>query len=128
MDAEAALADLTGIAAWIESAAIVGPDGASLAVTGTRGDALAGAATGLLATAARVRPARTVAELEVSLPAGSVYIVRAEAATIAAATVPGAVSALVLYDLKAALRSLGAAKPPAKRRRTTKKQAVDVDA
>lgn len=127
MDAEAALADLTGIAAWIESAAIVGPDGASLAVTGPRGDALAHAVTGLLATAARIRPARTVAELEVSLPAGSVYVVRSEAATITAATAPGAVSALVLYDLKAALRSL-AAKQPAKRRRKPRKKAVDVEA
>lgn len=125
MDAEAALADLTGIAAWIESAAIVGADGAPLAVTGPRGDALARATAGLLETAARVRPARTVAELEVALPGGSVHIVRAETATIVAATLPGAVSALVLYDLKAALRSLAPAKP--KRRRTTKKKAADVE-
>ena len=125
MDADAALADLTGIAAWIESAAIVGPDGTPLAVSGPRGDALAGAAVGLLETASRVRPARTVAELEVALPTGSVHVVRTETATIAAVTLRGAVSALVLYDLKATLRSLAPPKP--KRRRTTKKKAADAE-
>ena len=82
----------------------------------------------LAARAERLRRAgiHTVAELEVALPGGSVHVVRAETATIAAATLPGAVSALVLYDLKAALRSLAPAKP--KRRRTTKKKAADAEA
>lgn len=126
MDADAALAELTGIAAWIESAAIVGADGAPLATTGPRGEALAAAVARLVDVAGRVRPARTVARLEVALPGGSVHLVRGEIATIAAATLPGAVAALVGYDLETALRSLAAAKP--KRRRTTKRKSADVEA
>jgi hypothetical protein len=126
MDAEAALAELTGVAAWVDSAAIVAAGGEPLAATGPRGDALARAAAGLIETASRVRPARTVAELEVALATGSVHIVRGESATIAAVTLPGAVAPLVRYDLQAALRAIAPAKP--KRRRPAKKKAADVEA
>ncbi len=53
---------------------------------------------------------RTLTQLEVALHEGSIFVVRDGELAIAATTTPSPTAGLVLYDLRACLRSLA---PPA---------------
>ena len=129
----AALADLIEISSQIETAALFRPDGATLAST-FADDALAQrlveSARELLeqATVAPGGDGRTLTQLEVALREGSVFVVREAELVLAATTTASPTAGLVLYDLRACLRSL--APPPAEasvppRCRRTKKKTAD---
>ena len=110
MDAAGALEDLTELSTQIEAAVIWRGDGEVEASTLSAGGAarLAGIAHELLTAAARIQAAqgRALAQLEAATGSGSVFVVREEARTIAATTRPEPTSGLVLYDLRACLRSI----------------------
>jgi predicted regulator of Ras-like GTPase activity (Roadblock/LC7/MglB family) len=104
-----ALAELTELSSQVADAAILGESGFVLVSTGTpeRGEELARVAAELLAAAAEVRPdGPPVTRLEVSLEAGSVFVVREGGRTAVATTVPEPTAGLVVYDLRTALRRL----------------------
>jgi predicted regulator of Ras-like GTPase activity (Roadblock/LC7/MglB family) len=104
-----ALAELTELSSQVEDAAILGESGFVLVSTGTpeRGEELARVAAELLAAAGDVRPdGPPVTRLEVSLEAGSVFVVREGGRTAVATTVPEPTAGLVVYDLRTALRRL----------------------
>jgi predicted regulator of Ras-like GTPase activity (Roadblock/LC7/MglB family) len=118
MDAAAALAELAELSAQVEAAAVL-RDGAVEATVGNAGlaDRVARAADGLLAAAEAVRPGGPEIErIEIVLPDGGVFVVRAGARTVVAATVPEPTAGLVLYDLRTCLRRI-VDKPAPKRRR-----------
>jgi predicted regulator of Ras-like GTPase activity (Roadblock/LC7/MglB family) len=127
----AALADLSEISSQIEAAAVFRTDGPTLASTfahDSLSERLVGRARELLVVAA-ASPAgadRTLTQLEVALHEGSIFVVRDGELAIAATTTPSPTAGLVLYDLRACLRSLA---PPAekaaapRRPRGTKKTA-----
>ena len=128
MDAAAALADLTEISSQVETAAVFGSDGSTLASTFADDDAaarLVGAARELLAAAAEVATGtgRELTQLEVGLQEGSVFVVRDGELAIAATTAARPTAGLVLYDLRTCLRALAPAKPAAKKRRAPRKTA-----
>ncbi len=128
MDAAAALADLTELSSQIETAAVLGSDGAVLASTfadGALAERLAGSARELLAAAGEhaAGAQRELTQLEVALPEGSVFVVRDGGFAIAATTTPKPTAGLVLYDLRTCLRSLAPAKAAAKPRRRARKTA-----
>ena len=111
MDPWRALDDLQELSTEIETALILGADGGVLA--STVGDAERSREIGritraLLATAddVRHRPELAVAQLEIALRAGSVFVVREGERAIVATTGPEPTTGLVLYDLSACLRSL----------------------
>ena len=125
MDPNEALAELTELSAQVEDAAILGESGFVLASTGTpeRGEQLAQAAAELLDAAGGVRGAGEVARVEVSLPEGSIFVVREGGRAAVATTVARPTAGLVVYDLRTALGRLAESeskpKPkPARRRRT----------
>lgn len=127
MDPAAALADLTEISSQIESAAVIGEDGSTLAVTVAgeeRAQRLARTGIELLEGAAGLGTAsgRTPVHVEAKLPEGSVFVLREGSHRIVATTVPEPTSGLVLYDLRACLRSL--AEPPPRKRRARKKESA----
>lgn len=120
MDAAAALADLTEISSQVETAVLLDADGTVLASTlgdPARSERLARTALDLLAAApaALGGETRTVAQLEVALTSGSVFVATEDGRSIVATTAASPTSGLVLYDLRACLRSLD---PPAKPKRT----------
>jgi predicted regulator of Ras-like GTPase activity (Roadblock/LC7/MglB family) len=118
MDAAAALAELAELSAQVEAAAVL-RDGAVEATVGNAdlADRVARAADGLLAAAEAVRPGGPEIErIEIVLPDGGVFVVRAGARTVVAATVPEPTAGLVLYDLRTCLRRI-VDKPAPKRRR-----------
>ena len=131
MKADAALADLTEISSQIETAAVFGTDGSVLASTfadEARATRLVGSARELLEAAAAVPggDGRTLTQLEVAVREGSVFVVREGELAIAATTAAGPTAGLVLYDLRACVRSLASPaddETPAPRRRRTKKTA-----
>ncbi len=110
MDADAALAELLELSSQIQTAAILGPDGAVEASThpdASRAERLARCGRELLDVAAGIRAdAAEVSRVEVSLPDGSVFAVRERDRTIVATTVPDPTSGLAVYDLRTALRRL----------------------
>ena len=117
-----ALADLTEISAQIEAAVVF--DREATVVTSTvdddRAGRLAGTALDLLRAAEEARPdgADELAQLDIAMQGGSVFIVRDGDRLIAATTLPEPTVGLVFYDLKSCLRSLGEdEKQPEKRRR-----------
>jgi predicted regulator of Ras-like GTPase activity (Roadblock/LC7/MglB family) len=128
VDAAGALADLTEISSQVEAAVVFDGDGTVLATTvpdGAPSERLVRAAMDLLAAAEEEQPTatpRTVAQLEVALRQGSIFVARDADRLIVARTSPDPASGLVFYDLKSCLRAL--AEPPAKpKRRRTKQQA-----
>jgi predicted regulator of Ras-like GTPase activity (Roadblock/LC7/MglB family) len=131
VDAAQALADLTEISSQIVHVAIVDGNGAVLASTlgdETRATRFAEGVAKLLeeADAARtVRGLASLVQLEAATLEGSVFIVRGPAgsSSIAAVTRPEPTVGLVFYDLKHCLRSVGAAKPPARAPRKKKADA-----
>jgi predicted regulator of Ras-like GTPase activity (Roadblock/LC7/MglB family) len=121
MDAAAALADLTEISPQVEAAVLLEADGAVLASTlgdEEAGNRLARTALDLLeaAPAALGGEQRTLEQLEVALPVGSVFVAREAGRGIVATTGPSPTSGLVLYDLRACLRSLDPPAPPKRTR------------
>jgi predicted regulator of Ras-like GTPase activity (Roadblock/LC7/MglB family) len=119
MDAEAALADLTEISSQIESAVVFAEDGSVLASTfesAERANGLAATARELFDAARQLqRGERELAQLEVSLREGGVYVVRDGGRAIAATAASGSPAGLVLYDLRACLRAIEDAVEPPKR-------------
>lgn len=126
-----ALADLTEISSQIESAVAFDREGTVLA--STVDDDLAGrlASTALeLLRAAEEQGAdgKELAQLDVALQDGSVFVVRDGDRLIAATTSPEPTAGLVFYDLKSCLRGLGAEPEKPKRaaaRRTTPRKKKD---
>ena len=125
MDAASALSDLSEISSQVETAVVL--DAAGVVAASTLDDAersarLAQTALDLLDAAdKRVETGgRAVIQLEVALREGSVFVARGEGRTIVATTSAEPTSALVLYDLKACLRSLTETPAKPKRRRATK--------
>jgi len=121
MDAAQALADLTEISSQVEAAVLFDETGevAGSTLDADGAAALARAAGELLAGASSPG-AGEVTQIEVSTPAGSVFVVRQGARRIAATTGPDPTTGLVFYDLKSCLRGSAAEVKP-KRRRAAKK-------
>jgi predicted regulator of Ras-like GTPase activity (Roadblock/LC7/MglB family) len=128
-----ALADLTEISSQIESAVVFDREGTVLASTvdDERAGRLASTALDLLRAAEEHgADGKELAQLDVALQDGSVFVVRDGDRLIAATTVPEPTAGLVFYDLKSCLRGLGEepAKPekpkraPARRATTRKKK------
>jgi predicted regulator of Ras-like GTPase activity (Roadblock/LC7/MglB family) len=123
MDAARALAELTDLSSQIDQAVIVDAKGGVLASTiGDVGRAarVAEAAVALGRAAEDSAPSRaSLAQVHATLADGSVFLVTDGARTIAAVTRPDPVAGLVLYDLKATLRSIGEPDPPAAKKKAT---------
>jgi predicted regulator of Ras-like GTPase activity (Roadblock/LC7/MglB family) len=111
-----ALADLTEISAQIEMAVVFDLEGTVLAATvdDERAGKLAGSALELLRAAEehRAEPGEELAQLDVVLQGGSVFLVRDGDRLIAATTAPEPTVGLVFYDLKSCLRGLGQDEKP----------------
>jgi hypothetical protein len=119
MDAAAALAELSELSAQVEAAAVL-REGAVEAAIGNpeQVERLVRAADGLLAAAAGLRPGGPeVDRVEVVLPEGGVFVVRAGGRTAVATTVPEPTAGLVLYDLRTCLRRIEADPAPKRRRK-----------
>jgi predicted regulator of Ras-like GTPase activity (Roadblock/LC7/MglB family) len=115
MDAQQALADLTEISSQIRVAVVFDEKGKVAGSTGGDGDALARAASELLATAEELRTGDSpLMQLEIATGNGSVFLVREGKTCIAATTGSDPTVGLVFYDLKSALRSVKKATPPKK--------------
>ncbi len=122
-----ALADLTEISSQIESAVAFDREGTVLASTvdDERARTLASAALELLRAAEqRGADGKELAQLDVALQDGSVFVVRDGERLIAATTTPEPTAGLVFYDLKSALRGLGQEPEPAKPKRAPAKRAA----
>jgi predicted regulator of Ras-like GTPase activity (Roadblock/LC7/MglB family) len=120
MEPNEALAELTELSSQVEDAAILGETGFVLASTGMpeRGEQLARVAAELLSVAADVRAGGPeVTRVEVSLPGGSVFVVKEGSRTAVATTVPQPTAGLVTYDLRTALRRISERPEPPKRSR-----------
>jgi predicted regulator of Ras-like GTPase activity (Roadblock/LC7/MglB family) len=113
-----ALADLTEISTQIEAAVVFDREGTVVASTvdDEKAGRLAGSALELLRAAAEHgtpsgAEAEELAQLDVALHDGSVFVVRDEDRLIAATTAPEPTVGLVFYDLKSCLRGLGEERP-----------------
>jgi predicted regulator of Ras-like GTPase activity (Roadblock/LC7/MglB family) len=117
----AALADLTEISTQIETAVVFDREGTVLASTvdDERAGRLAGTALEILKAAEEARPrdAEALAQLDVALRDGSVFVVAEEDRLIAATTAPEPTVGLVFYDLKSCLRGLAEESKPRPRKR-----------
>ena len=109
VDAEQALADLMEISSQVETAVVLDDNGgvaaASLA-TREGAERLARAAREALAAAESVRPGAELTQLEAATRGGSLFVVREAGRTIAATTGSSPTAGLVLYDLRACLRTV----------------------
>jgi predicted regulator of Ras-like GTPase activity (Roadblock/LC7/MglB family) len=115
MDAQQALADLTEISSQIRAAVVFDDKGKVAGSTGGDGDALARAASELLAAAEELKTGDSpLSQLEVATGDGSVFLVREGKTCIAATTGSDPTVGLVFYDLKSALRSVKKPAPPKK--------------
>ncbi|HZT45041.1 MAG TPA: roadblock/LC7 domain-containing protein [Gaiellaceae bacterium] len=125
MEAAQALSELTALSAQVTAAVVLGEDGSPVAATvdDERARDLAQAVNDLVAAAVRAagRDAAALAQLEVSTPAGSVFVVRDGRRTIAATTAPEPPSGLVFYDLKTCLRGIAEEPKPRPTPRPRKK-------
>jgi len=125
----AALADLTEISSQVETAALFGTDGPTLA-SSFADDALAErlvAAGRAVLGAAEELPSgagRTLTQVEIALREGSLFVVREGDRALAVTTGPDPTAALVVHDLRSCLRALDAA-PAAKPRRRRPKKTAD---
>jgi len=125
-----ALADLTEISTQIETAVVFDREGTVVAATvdDEQAGRLAGSALELLRAAeehaAPGTEAEGLAQLDVALKDGSVFVVRAEDRLIAATTAPEPTVGLVFYDLKSCLRGLGEEQPDKPERRPAKRTAA----
>jgi hypothetical protein len=119
-----AIADLLEISSQIEAAVLFDAGGtveASSFADEAAGTALARRALDLVAAAGGVRAdGPAVKRVEAILAGGGLVVVREGERLAAATTVAEPPSALVVYDLRTALRSSEPAPPKPRRRRTTK--------
>jgi predicted regulator of Ras-like GTPase activity (Roadblock/LC7/MglB family) len=128
-----ALADLTEISSQIESAVVFDREGTVLASTvdDDRAGRLASTALELLRVAEEHgTEGKELAQLDVALQDGSVFVVRDGDRLIAATTAPEPTAGLVFYDLKSCLRNLGETQEKPKRapaRRTTARKKKDAE-
>src|SRR5919198_5027797 len=121
-----ALADLTEISTQVQAAVVFDREGTVLGSTldDERAGRLAGTALELVRAAEDARPegAPALAQLDITLREGSVFVVVDHDRLIAATTTPEPTVGLVYYDLKNCLRGLSAEAEPepaaAKPRRT----------
>jgi predicted regulator of Ras-like GTPase activity (Roadblock/LC7/MglB family) len=125
-----ALADLTEISTQIETAVVFDREGTVVASTvdDEKAGRLAGSALELLRAAAEHgtqsgAEAEELAQLDVALHDGSVFVVRDEDRLIAATTAPEPTVGLVFYDLKSCLRGLGEERPKKRRSRASAEKA-----
>lgn len=122
-----ALADLTEISSQIESAVAFDREGTVVASTldDERAGRLASTALELLEAAERQgAEGKELAQLDVALQDGSVFVVRDGDRLIVATTTPEPTAGLVFYDLKSALRGMGEPeKPKSKPKRAPAKRA-----
>jgi len=123
-----ALADLTEISSQIQSAVAFDREGTVVASTvdDEQAGRLASTALELLKTAEEHGAAgKELAQLDVALQDGSVFVVRDGDRLIVATTTPEPTAGLVFYDLKSALRGLAEPETPKpKPRRTPAKRAA----
>jgi predicted regulator of Ras-like GTPase activity (Roadblock/LC7/MglB family) len=131
MDAAAALERLQEISSQVRAAVIFERGGKVVGSTFSdeqRAEDVADEADALLTEAEQRRDAAgeatEFAQLEVSLQAGSVFIVRDGDRLIAATTQPEPTVGLVFYDLKSCLRDLETAAAPKKRAPASRKPAA----
>ena len=105
VDAASALADLVEISSQVEAAVILDGEDAVTAATDDDGERLARTGSDLarIADARFGRAERRLAQLEVALGEGSVFVVRGDGRSIVARTRPRPASALVLHDLSTCL-------------------------
>jgi predicted regulator of Ras-like GTPase activity (Roadblock/LC7/MglB family) len=133
-----ALADLTEISSQIESAVVFDREATVLASTlddDDRAGRLASTALELLRAAEEHgADGRELAQLDVALQDGSVFVVRDGNRLIAATTAPEPTAGLVFYDLKSCLRAMTVAAPAkpekpkrAPARRTTARKKKDAE-
>ena len=121
-----ALADLTEISSQIQSAVAFDREGTVVASTvdDERAGRLASIALELLnAAEEHGTDGKELAQLDVALQDGSVFVVRDGDRLIVATTTPEPTAGLVFYDLKSCLRGLGT-EPPAKPKRAAAKRAA----
>jgi len=121
-----ALADLTEISSQIQSAVAFDREGTVVASTvdDDRAGSLASTALELLEAAEKQgTEGKELAQLDVALQDGSVFVVRDGDRLILATTTPEPTAGLVFYDLKSCLRGLGT-EPPAKPKRAAPKRAA----
>lgn len=129
MDAGRALAELTDLSSQIDDAVIVDAKGSVLASTfedEARAARVGEAALALGRAADDAAPARpSLAQVHATLPGAGVFLVTDGERTIAALTRPDPVAGLVLYDLKATLRSIAQpeAAAPKKKKAAPRKRA-----
>ena len=119
-----ALADLTEISSQIQSAVAFDREGTVVASTvdDDRAGSLASTALELLEAAEKQgTEGKELAQLDVALQDGSVFVVRDGDRLILATTTPEPTAGLVFYDLKSALRGMG---EPAKPKRAAPKRAA----
>src|SRR5215213_2503087 len=110
-----ALADLTEISSQIESALVFDREGTVVASTvpDERAARLASTALELLRAAEEHgTEGKELAQLDIALQDGSVFVVRDGERLIAATTTPEPTVGLVFYDLKSALRGMGEPEKP----------------
>ena len=128
MDAGQALRELTELSSQIESAVVLGADGAVLASTdedAARTQALASSALELVAAAFELNShPQEVTRVEIELDEGAVFVLRDGGRTIAATTGPDPTSGLVVYDLRTCLHWI-AERAPAKKRRPAPREQGD---
>ena len=117
MDAGRVLVELTDLSSQIDDAVIVDAKGSVLASTfddDARAKRVGEAALALGRAADNTASGRpSLAQVHATLPEGDVFLVTNGERTIAALTRVNPVAGLVLYDLKATLRSLDEPEPAA---------------
>jgi predicted regulator of Ras-like GTPase activity (Roadblock/LC7/MglB family) len=124
-----ALADLTEISVQIETAVVFDREGTVVASTvdDDKAGRLAGTALELLRAAEQSRSegAEELAQLDVALREGGVFVVRDGDRLIAATTSPEPTVGLVFYDLKSCLRGLGEERQSAEPKRRSQAKTTD---
>ena len=129
MDAAQALRELTELSSQIESAVVLGADGAVLASTHEdpgRTGALVSSALELVAAAFELNShPQEVTRVEVELDEGAIFVLRDGGRTIAATTKPDPTSGLVVYDLRTCLHGIAEREPAKKRRPGPKAKGSD---
>jgi hypothetical protein len=107
MDTAAALVELSELSSHVVEAVVSGPNGAIEAATvdDTRALELAGAGADMLEVAGSIGADRgSVSRIEIELAACALFVVREDERTIVATTAASPTAALVVFDLRTALR------------------------
>lgn len=124
MDAAQALRELMDLSSQIESAVVLGGDGAVIASSSEdASSALASTTRELVGAAAELGSALEVSRVEIELEEGALFVVCEGGLTIAARTGPEPTSGLVVYDLRTCLRSIEVPEP--KKKRTSRRKTAE---